>query len=492
MRDRVVGWTSLIVFAIGILCTPSSDLYAAEEAKILAALKKPIDVDFQATSLADVVRHFESIVQVPVRFDRKGIESHGVDVGETRVTFRLQGRTCETTLAMILRRSHLTYVVDEDQILVTTWERAPLFGPQLIAPVESLILPAESDSDLLKYELTDLLRWSRDEDELRDFEPSRVLSSGRLVASYSHPVHEKMLRCLRAVREAQAASQLKAFRPAVVSVEAVDERLLKALDAPADFDFANASWQDVFALLETRHRLPTVFERNWYDHREHEDPVTFQSRGRSLRRTLDLLARDTDVTWFVDEGVLMFAPNDCQMFRPIRLYCVADLATGDDREQVRDALEELADLLAYSTEGRESTCVRVEGRRSGIATLSVAKSLAVRATDQVHRQIEELLAGIRRIRGPTSSGESHKTGLVTRRYPVMSYRADETAAAKARKFGALVRASIAPDTWGRNGCRVEVFDNELLVTNRTDVQRRVERLFLQDAKLAVLNLVGMR
>lgn len=464
-----------VLLLVAICCWPA--IAAADEARVIAALAKPVDVDFQNTPLRDVVEFLGTQAGVPIALDVHELERAEIPP-DVPVTRRLKQHPLRSTLAILLRPLGLSFVPRDDHVLVTTLEGERGLLRLRVISVETWLRPADEDSDLLQRELIEYLYlagfpepgWKRD----GGVGSLRLTAGGALALSTTWRTHGQIDALLRALRSSSDATAVPPgdFRPTVIPVAPADPRISKLLDEPLDVEFENTSWADVQRFFEARCRMPVLFP----DNEAAPAAVTFRSRGRSLRRTLDELARAASLEWTLADDALYFTElpeGEVEQRLSIRLYCIADLAPGDDREAVRDALDELQELILAMT--GDPGPGWIDGGGSGVVLpLSLVKTLAVRTTEDVHRQIEELLTGLRRERLARPAAAPAKKPLVTRRYSVVTQAGTDEA--KLRKRVAWIQATIAPESWGHNGCRLQIVEDEVIVTHRSDVHRRIERL----------------
>ena len=93
------------------------------EKKITAALKSPTQVDFIETPLQDVIDFLKDYHGIEIQIDTKALNDVGIDP-TTPITKNLKGISLRSALKLILREFELTYVIQDEVLLITTPEEA--------------------------------------------------------------------------------------------------------------------------------------------------------------------------------------------------------------------------------------------------------------------------------------------------------------------------------------------------------------------------------
>jgi len=113
------------------------------EEKIFTALNADTQIDFIETPLSDVVTFLEDYHKIQIEIDRKALEEVGLDTN-TPVTRNLSGISLRSALRLLLRDMDLTYVVQDEVLLITTPEKAESQLVTKVYPVADLVLPIPS------------------------------------------------------------------------------------------------------------------------------------------------------------------------------------------------------------------------------------------------------------------------------------------------------------------------------------------------------------
>lgn len=95
------------------------DRKRSNEAKILAALDEPTEVDFTDQPLQDVIDFLKERHQIEIQLDKRALEDAGQG-SDTPVTRNLKGITLDSALDLVLGEADLTYLVHDEVLLITT------------------------------------------------------------------------------------------------------------------------------------------------------------------------------------------------------------------------------------------------------------------------------------------------------------------------------------------------------------------------------------
>jgi RNA polymerase sigma factor (sigma-70 family) len=134
----------------------------AREIAIRAALESPVSVDFEDAPVTQVIKDLAALTGLNLVADRPALERDGLSLA-TRLTVKLDRVSLKTCLKMILRQAGMTYVVEDEVILVTSPERAR--GRLMVRSlrVDDLVRPDDEKAEALIKVITNAVRpdsWS--------------------------------------------------------------------------------------------------------------------------------------------------------------------------------------------------------------------------------------------------------------------------------------------------------------------------------------------
>lgn len=102
---------------------PSEKEMPPGEAKIRAALKKPVDWEFTEKPLVDVLERAEEQAGIQIEIDPRALNDIGVGTDEP-VTCSFKGISLESALNLVLRQIDLAWIIEDEVLLVTLPEVA--------------------------------------------------------------------------------------------------------------------------------------------------------------------------------------------------------------------------------------------------------------------------------------------------------------------------------------------------------------------------------
>ncbi|MFZ1935680.1 MAG: hypothetical protein WCB27_15250 [Thermoguttaceae bacterium] len=199
-----------------------------------------------------------------------------------------------------------------------------------------------------------------------------------------------------------AASPKRPSKPVVKPLRPWENvaRIEAALASPTELVFVEAPLVDVLDYLKQRHCIEIQT-----DHKALEDtgvgtdsPVTVDLKGISLRSALNLMLRNLNLTWIIEDEVLIITTvEEAETRLDTKVYDVADLVVcRDEHDMPWDDYDSLTDIITSTIKPTSWDGVGGPGSIQGNA-LGTAKVLVVSQTRDVHEEIAALLAKIREV-----------------------------------------------------------------------------------------------
>jgi TolA-binding protein len=185
-------------------------------------------------------------------------------------------------------------------------------------------------------------------------------------------------------------------------VTANERRINAALDSPTDVQFFETPLQDVVDYLRLFHEIPIELDK-----RALEDvgiatdvPITRSLQGITLRSALRLLLRDLDLTYTVEDEVLQITtPEEAEIRLSTVVYPVTDLVRfRDESGNPWSDFDQLKNTLISTVEPVSWEDVGGPGSVYGM-TYGDTDVLVLSQTQDVHREIADVLATLRRVAG---------------------------------------------------------------------------------------------
>ncbi len=298
-------------------------LSCRHEEKIEKALASPTELQFIETPLSDVVDCLKDYHKIEIQIDKKALDDVGVGT-DVPVTADLEGISLRSALALTLRGLELTYVIQDEVLLITTPEAA---GERLATRVyplkKSLAVDALSKRDAQRF--VEIVKAC--------VQPGRWAGSGGtgtiaifpggkeplLAVTQTHEVHEEI------------AALLEMFRRRG-QLGTAERKILERLDTVTRLDFIETPLSDVAEYLRDCYDIEVQIDKRCLDDVgvDTNDPITCDLSDVTLRSALRLILRELDLTYVVlDEVLLITVAKDSQSQRHTRVYPVDDLGAVD-------------------------------------------------------------------------------------------------------------------------------------------------------------------
>jgi len=115
------------------------------EKAIREAMKSPTLLDFIETPLSEVVDYLKKYHKIEIQLDKKALDDLGVS-SDTPITISLQGVSLRSALRLLLKQHQLTYVIQDEVLLITSPEEAENRLVTKVYPVADLVIPVQSMS----------------------------------------------------------------------------------------------------------------------------------------------------------------------------------------------------------------------------------------------------------------------------------------------------------------------------------------------------------
>jgi len=173
----------------------------------------------------------------------------------------------------------------------------------------------------------------------------------------------------------------------------------RALEEPISLDLADKPLEDVAALLRDKCGINVAIDRlvlHEIGLKTSDVQITIRVDDVPLRSALQGMLREPDLTWMIRyDALLITTPEEAEEHLVTRVYDVADLVTfreengrlWEDHLTLEDTITEIVEPVRWDVVGGSGTVYGV--------TLGRAKVLVVSQTEQIHRQVVELLEKLR-------------------------------------------------------------------------------------------------
>ncbi len=118
-----------------------------KEQQIERRLITPLNLNFSNTPLQQVIDDLRDMTGLNIVPDRAALDEHGISL-DRPITMKLEGVTLKSALNLILRQVHLTYLVKDEVLQITTEDQAKgklitkMYAvPDLVLPIQNSVAP---------------------------------------------------------------------------------------------------------------------------------------------------------------------------------------------------------------------------------------------------------------------------------------------------------------------------------------------------------------
>jgi hypothetical protein len=336
-------------------------------------------------------------------------------------------------------------------------------------------------------------------------------SAGVMVVAQTADNHGMITRLLARMRQAQrqVTDAKEEARLAVIDCEQHAEanaRIYAKLKRTISIDWSDIPVRDWPSILERDYALTASVSLSDLQNSglDVSVPVTLKLSNISLRSVLHHLTKLSGMGWVVRNGALVItSKEDVETYVTTRIYPVPDLKPREDEMNDRHSLEHVIKNSVRPDSWRDAA-----GPGEVISCDRLGCLICVQ-TREVHEQIEQLLASIRRDGGAASAPRA--TGeMVLRVYKIedltlaMTGQADDPFGKQPARRGdppgkepgkpqnlsagavaAVVRDLVAPESWEAAGSKAYLrsLGDRLIVRQSPRVHREIRTLL---EKLGVL------
>src|SRR5579863_3636970 len=108
------------------------------EEEVLAALKKPVDIEFSKLTLAECIDYLQQESKLPMWIDEQNLTDEGIALDKP-ITLKLKATRLESVLNLLLHPAQLEYLPENEVLIITTMTKASEKMITRTYPVRDLI-----------------------------------------------------------------------------------------------------------------------------------------------------------------------------------------------------------------------------------------------------------------------------------------------------------------------------------------------------------------
>jgi len=231
----------------------------------------------------------------------------------------------------------------------------------------------------------------------------------------------KVVKTARPAAKIPAVKVLATRSPGSIPTEDSIERTANAkieaaLDASLRLSSDDAPLREVIDYVQQSTRIPIIIDTRGLDDAgiTSDTPVTVHLRGVSLRSALRLMLRELDLTYRIDDGLLIITtPEEAENKSSVRVYPVADLlhpprpSLFSARNDVSESYDELIELITSTIAMDSWSDV---GGAGSIEPLPSQRALVISQTNEAQQDVANLLCAVRELRARTRAADNAKSG----------------------------------------------------------------------------------
>jgi len=201
------------IFAVALLCRGNFVESAEAEQKIREALGKHTTMEFNETSLKDVVNYLKALHAINIMVDRKMLEEANVQM-DTPITEVIKGVSLGSGLKLILEPVGLTYVIENEVLSITSPAGAQRSSVPRTYDVSALLANSEAASLLKAVELVLDRPANGDDGKPMPVASRLVIFRKKLILRGSQPEHDRVAELLLQLQEPAKPTAVEPSPPA--------------------------------------------------------------------------------------------------------------------------------------------------------------------------------------------------------------------------------------------------------------------------------------
>lgn len=466
--------------------SPAKELSAEE--RIEQALATRVDLDFKKTSLADIAAWIRKQHGIEVSIDHKSITDSGIDPDNLTFSLSLKQISLGAALRHLLRSEVLVAEPDEQELRITTHDRAATmlttrtYDVGDLARYRYLNGRVERDAILLVDFITSQCapetwdavgRWG----SIQEFGDAIVVSQTRGV----HQEIEKLLATLRATIKRQKAGDYTSVN--LSAPEEGDARVIAALERNVDIEVEKMSLSAFAKLVSELAGVNVLIDHQSLAGYEMTDKMEVSGRAKNipLKELLRIVLRQVDLTYYIQNEILLITTADKASSIPLGLILpVGDFVARGERS---DWSEE--DLIEFITSTFAPSTWDAVGGSGSIGYEAAWQMIFISQTPEVIEQILEFLPKWRAMRAAQdrwlAEFASPADRVELRVYDIAAVGGAE--AKSGEQFTRQLRELVEPKNWTEGGAYLRCVGDRLIVRHRPRVQEKV-RLWIAEMSVA--------
>jgi len=385
---------------------------------IRKALSRKVSLDLNKAPIDDVIDHLRKITGINIVLDRGALEDVNVPE-DALVSIEAADVPLRSALGLILGELDLSYQIWDEVLLITTPEEAEMRLTIGIYPIEEMVGCRDNPrwrgygGDLLEELIIHCVEpktWDKvgGVGSLCDADFEHI---NALVITQTRDMHQKVAEFLTGLRsiarqtaEDEDVDPIEPLKQAFNKIP-LHEPAPSALSKKVSFDFTETPLGEVAKFITETCGIECRLDRRPLNaaRLSANTSVSLRVSGVTLRSALALMLEELDLTWVVQDKVLLITTlGERESRLTLEIYPVSDMVTF--RDQDGKLWEDYGSLTQVITRELSGAWDQSGGGAGWIAggTFGGAKILIVWQTDRVHEEIAELLEELRELASQAS------------------------------------------------------------------------------------------
>lgn len=466
----------------------------AESAKVWAALGRVMEIDLAPAPLSAAVQALAEKAGLPIVIDGQSLKEAGL-TRNMRATLPLSRATLESLLFHLLAPLDLTWKIDGDSIVVTTFKGAEEGHTTRLYPVADLAF-ADDPLGLIGPDfdtLIELVTMSAAPESWPENGRDAECILGAMVIRQTATVHRRIDRLLTAWRRARAAraENGEASLAAVFAEGADDAEVRARLAAATDIRLNATSLSEAVRRLSEKCGAAVLLDtrRLEQEDRPLDAAITLVADNEPLGDALARALAPLELTYVIEHGAAWVTTiRRAEGSLVTAVYPIDDLAPSSEENWSGDGPEDdfANELLAFLQTVPDRGDWLDGGGPGDAQAVFGPPALVVSQTEPAHAQVAAMLKNLRIAKGaevqPATAVE--ETELVQHVFR-LKLGADGRPLIPAGEAAALVRTLIEPQSWSDGQTRLEGAAIALVVRHKPAVLRQVRRLLEEIGALQI-------
>lgn len=379
------------------------------EAAIRRALDARVRAEFVDVPLNVLCDEIGKKLNIPVLLDRKALSDDGVDP-ETPLSRSVSNARLRSVLDLTLDDLDLTWTIDNEVLLISSESCAKVLETRVYDVTDLTLVPeyGYADYDSLIELITSIISpedWSDvgGEGSITAVEGTEIRA---IALSHSFRVHEQVEELLATLRKHIPKPADDNAKADGEDISEGEKAIRRALQKKISLEFSETPLVEVVEYLKELLQVDIQVDMKSLEDEGLDTgaPISLKVSGISAVAALDLMLRDLDLTYRIEDDYLLILTQTAEREQmQLKIYDVADLLSDDSTcDDIIESITSVISPESWSEVGGWGSICAFEN--AGM------KVLVVGQTKQINDNIAKLLADLRKIRHKENATAAKQSG----------------------------------------------------------------------------------